>query len=410
MHNKESKLFFTVFFILGLFPLLPFHFKPIGVGISLILGLFIILKEKKMKFSIMYLNTVAIFLAYLISYFFSDDKAYALKYIETSLPLILFPIFFLFVSNIKFTKETLDKIEIFFYKIFYISSILYSIFIFIYIYSLGFFSEKVTYDYTLSYIRNMFWGFNENLIYISISLMFSLFFSLKLFKTYSKYKLIIMFGDVIILLTLVYISRKGVLIAGIISFIYILYKEIKSLKIKIHILLFAMISIVFMYMLFPGSSKRIKEVFQVETYTKPVDLKNSTSIRIQVYKCTFENIKKVGLFGYGIGDVKDKMYSCYQQNAQKIASQKLNTHNVFLNVLLGQGYIGFIVFLIILFNLFKFSLQNKDTIFTAILLFYTIEFLTENVLDRQNGVILFSLLINFKIFINLSHQKSLNEH
>ena len=81
----------------------------------------------------------------------------------------------------------------------------------------------------------------------------------------------------------------------------------------------------------------------------------------------------------------------------------------FLNILLGQGYLGLLLFMLVLFNLFKHSLKSKDVIFTAILLFYVIEFLTENILDRQNGVILFAFLINFKTFLSLNSQKLSNE-
>ena len=256
----------------------------------------------------------------------------------------------------------------------------------------------------------MFWGFGEDLIYISISLVFSLFFSIKLIKMYPTYKLLILIGNVIILTTLIYISRKGVLIAGMVSFFYIIYREIKSIKYQILITILAIMSILTLYFIFPNSQKRIKRFFAVETYTKPLDTKNSTSIRLQVYKCAFKNIPKAGLFGFGIGDVKDEMYKCYQKYAPAIAEQRLGTHNAYLNVLLGQGYLGFFLFILILFNLFRFSIKSKDVIFTAIILFYLIEFLTENILNRQNGVILFALLINFKTYVSLYSKKSIDEN
>lgn len=405
MNSKEVKFFYIIFFIFGLFPLLPFRLKPAGVVAITLFGLWVFVKKKKFNLSKMYLNNALIFLTYIISYFFSSDKLYAAKYLETSLSLILLPLSFSVISKLQFSKEFIRKTEVLFYKIFFISSVVYAVFIFIYIYYLGYFSGKVTYDYTLSYISNMFWGFGEDLIYISISLVFSLFFSIELIKVFPKYKLFILLGNIIILIALIYVSRKGVLIAGIISFFYIILKEIKSLKHQVYIISIALISILFLYLLFPNSQKRIKEFFAVETYTKPVDTKNSTSIRLQVYKCAFKNIRKAGLFGFGIGDVKDVMYKCYQKYAPAIAEQRLGTHNAYLNVLLGQGYLGLILFILILFNLLKFSIKSKDVLFTAIILFYLVEFLTENILNRQNGVILFAWLINFKTYLSLNSQK-----
>ena len=411
MNSKEAKLFYITFFLFGLFPLLPFRLKPAGVVCLTLLGLWSYIKNKKFSFSIIYLNNSAIFLVYLISFFLSTDKLYAAKYLETSLSIFLLPLSLSLISaNSHFSKEFIRKIEMFFYKVFFISSVVYAIFIFIYIYYLGYFSGKVTYDFTLSYISNMFWGFGEDLIYISISSVFSLFFSIKLIKAYPKYKSFILFGNFIILISLIYISRKGVLIAGIVSFFYIVFREIKSHKHQVYIILLVLTSILSLYLLFPNSQKRIKEFLTLETYTKPVDSKNSTSIRLQVYKCAFRNIPKAGLFGFGIGDVKDKMYKCYQSYSPSIAEQRLGTHDVYLNVLLGEGYIGLIIFMAILLNLFRFSIKSKDVIFTAILLFYLIEFLTENVLNRQNGVILFALMINFKTYLSLNAQKSVYEN
>ena len=129
MKNKESKLFYIVFFILGLFPLLPFKFKPVGVVLSILLGLFILMKNKKIHFSKMYLNNSILFFAYIFSYFLSTDKIYAAKYIETSIPIILFPLFFLFISKTNFSKQIWNKIEMIFYKVFFISSVIYSILI-----------------------------------------------------------------------------------------------------------------------------------------------------------------------------------------------------------------------------------------------------------------------------------------
>ncbi len=410
-NSKEAKLFYITFFIFGLFPLLPFRLKPAGVVALTLLSLWAFAQNRKFRLSKMYLNNAAIFLAYLFSFFFSADKLYAAKYLETSLSLILLPLSFSLISaNFQFPKELVRKTEMLFYKVFFISSVIYAIFIFIYIYYLGYFSGKVTYDYTLSYISNMFWGFGEDLIYISISLIFSLFFSIRLMKIYPKQKLLILLGNTIILLALIYISRKGVLIAGIISLFFIILKEIKAIKYQLLIIILTITSIWTLYRLFPNSQKRIKEFLTVKTYTQPVDIKNSTSIRLQVYKCAFRNIKKAGLFGFGIGDVKDEMYKCYKKHAPAIAEQKLGTHNVYLNVLLGQGYLGLFLFIVILFNLFKFSIKSKDVIFIAIILFYSIEFLTENILNRQNGVILFALLINYKTYLSLTSQKSTDEN
>ena len=175
MKSKLIKSLYLVFILLGLIPLLPFYYKPIGLILGLLISIIVFIYNKKITFSFLFFNNILLFLLYLISYFASDDKIYALKYIETSLPLLLFPLFFLFISSLKISIEKWQKLENLFYKSYVISSVIYSFLIFFYIYHLGYFSGEVTYDLCISWLRAYFWGFQNALqLYLNMPFVISI--------------------------------------------------------------------------------------------------------------------------------------------------------------------------------------------------------------------------------------------
>lgn len=396
-----TKTFLFLMFLFGLFPILPFNMKPLPLIIGLVFGGFYLVKEKKIIYSKYFFYNSLIFIFYLISILYSDDKVYAFTRIQTSLSLILFPLFFLAITNMEISKKGILKMEKIFFFTFYLASLLLCFTIAAYIYHLGYFSNLVSYDYCMAYIRDQMWfGLYEHPIYISLLLSFSILFSFRLLsRTSSKYcKALFILANIILFGFLVFFSRKGVLIGFLVSISYLLLKTFSVSKIKLS----AVVIVVFVtsFLLLPKSLERVEEVFNLETYYNPIDEKNSTSIRIAVYKCAVINIAKTGFFGYGIGDVKNILNDCYKPTSSILLKTNLNTHNQFLNSLLVNGFFGlFILFFVFYQNIF-FSINNKDYLFTSILILYFIVMLTENILDRQNGVILFSLLVNYFIFKN----------
>ncbi|KAB1066522.1 O-antigen ligase family protein [Tamlana haliotis] len=391
------------FILLGLFPIFPFNLKPVIVGVVIAISVFYYFKRAETVFSNIYLFNGILFILYGISFFYSQDKVYALKRLETSLSLVLLPIFFILLSSGVLSKKTLLHIEKVFFKTFYFSVLLMSIVIYIYICSLGYFNGLVSYSFCLSYIEHRLWVFNDHPIYISIFLAIALIFSIRLYKSGSKYiKALILIGDLVVLSTLFFLSRKGVIIALIISFIFLAFKTLRFTKIRVLYLAAVAIFMAVFFFISSSQSKRFKEIFNQETYTNSINENlSSTSIRFGIYKCAVKQIPQSGFFGFGIGDVKHALQDCYQETSALLVNKNYNTHNQYLNTILATGVIGLLIFCFSLFMLFRFSINRNDYIFTAVLIFYSIALLTENILDRQNGIILFSILINYFTFQNI---------
>lgn len=402
---KILNLLFLFFLLMGLFPLIPFHLKSMLLVLALLIGIFIFIKTRKIEFSRAYFYNCLLFVPFLTSLIYSENFNYGLQKIITMSSLVLIPFFFLLISKLNENVKYIIKYEKLFFYTFYLSSIIYCFLLFFYIYNIGFFNDTPNYDLTISYIVNEFWFFNEHPIYISIFLSVSILFSIKVFfdSANNNIKRVIIISNLLIIIVILFLSRKGVIISLFFSTFYLLIINIKKKyrlnKNLIIIILTSLISFLFIFSFVPS---RMHELFNSNSYTNSLTLTNSTSIRLAVYKCALKNTNGAGFFGYGIGDVKGIMDDCYEKTSIILVNGKYNTHNEYLNYWLASGLFGIFIFLFSLIKIYKFSLSKRDYLFTSIIIFYTIEMLTENILDRQNGVILFSFLVNFLTFKNIT--------
>ncbi|MBU2949620.1 O-antigen ligase family protein [Tamlana agarivorans] len=408
MKFKESSMMFFVCFLFGLFPILPFNLKPMTVVIPLLIGVWVFIKHKKACIKKAFVYNSIVFILYLLSILYSDDVDYAIQRTITVSSMILLPLFYIFISSLKVDLGVVEKIERLLFYVFYCSTIILSIVIYLYIYKLGYFENSVSYGYSISYIEHHLWVFNDHPIYLSIYIGLSLIFSLSLIKsnTSKKLNVLIILGNLILLSVLVFLFRKGVLLATIVSFFFFLFKNFKSGK-RLFVTTIGVLMLVFVcFILFSNSSRRIIEVINSTTYTKVLndEPRSSTSIRLGVYQCATKNLTKAGLFGFGVGDTKNVLMHCYENTSEVLVQGKYNTHNQYLNFWLSFGFIGLIVFIWFLFQLFRLSLLSKDFIFMSVLIFYCIIMLVENLLDRQNGLVLFAILINFFTYKSISRQ------
>lgn len=407
---KYTSLILVVFLLFGLFPILPFNLKPLTIILPIIIGIAVFIKNKNIKFSRAFFLNSIVFFIYAFSILYSEDQHYAIKRTQTVLALVLLPLFYTLISSIKTEFKRLIKIEKYLFYSFYFSSIILSLVIYIYVYLLGFFDHEVSYGYAISYIEHHLWIFNDHPIYLSIYVGLSILMSLSLikFNTDNKILVLLVIGNLLLFSVLVFLSRKGVILATLFSFFYYLFKILKSGKTLLVIVGVTLLFLFLFFALFSKSAQRIIELVNSNTYTKILEdePRSSTSIRLGIYKCSLQNLRKAGLFGFGIGDTQGVLMDCYEQTSETLVKGEYNTHNQYLNFWMSFGFIGLIIFIWYLFKLFKLARSNKDYIFTSILIFYSIIMLVENILDRQNGLILFSILINYFTYKSITSQKN----
>jgi O-antigen ligase len=95
------------------------------------------------------------------------------------------------------------------------------------------------------------------------------------------------------------------------------------------------------------------------------------------------------LFGSSFHDANQKVKFFYNiSNRSRISNYDL--HNQFLHIFMCYGFFGLSLFLLILFYKKKYDLK-----YIMFLLSIIIIFSTESILNRQMGIIIFSLFFSF---------------
>lgn len=383
-----DRAYLISFFILGLFPAVPFFGKPFLVGplvlTSLVCIFFRPLKEVNWK---MLFANIGIFCVFLYSMFYSKDTEQANELILRLSPFLIFPIVFAIIP-----EEFYEKSTRLFFRVFTICCGLFCILIFVYAWWLP--SDDIYYIY--SYISKKFWGYREHPIYISLYFGIALIILLYYFKK-SVFNISL---AILILFTLFFLSRKGNLISlGVIG-ILVMYSyrdrffNKQSIKYLVFLGLILVVSAIFFgNILF----SRFQEIFIIQDWYNTT---TSTGIRNTMLKTCIDLSFERPFFGYGLADVQEVIDNRLIALGYKdlTAFQQYNAHNQYIQIVLSSGYVGLLLFIGILFYNFLKNNKMKSRIGLYVFLYIIFCFLFESILERQNGVIIAALFLNLYAF------------
>ena len=386
-----------IFLNLFLFPIYPDNVKPTFVVLFFIIALYTMVKKRSIifnstsKFTNLLAINISVFLLLLISLIYSNNITFGLKYIFRSLPLFLFPIAFFFLKDSKsiFSFKLFLKVKLYFY----ISTLTLFIVIFFIFYFRGFVTENYFLNYSYRIIHQL-GRYSMHPIYASLITSISIIFSISLFKI-RKYKLLIIVGNILLILNLILLSRKSaIIIMSIFFLIFILFNKSIKIKIKFLFILLTLMLFVGIIKFIPDISNRFNDFVILFDNTKV----SSTNLRLNLIDVSIDAIKEEPFLGYGIGDTKDILSNLENKN-NFFKDKYYNTHNQYLNFMLATGFLGLLLFIVFLFkNLQMVALGSFEQL-SIVLLFILLMFI-ENILDRQNGVIYFSIFINYFSFYN----------
>lgn len=374
----------------GAFILFPFKLKPFLVFVLFLFSIYTFLKnktEKTIEFRKIIMINLVLF-AYVFSFLYSENLDRAIDYIVRSSPLFVLPLSFAIISE-EYSKSLIDYLK----KSFIISNAIYIVLMFIYLYSIGFLNSKNDLYYYYSYITYEFYSIGDHPIYLTTQ--FSIAFFLLIKAKFHKNLKIILF--LVLLTGIFFLSRKGVIISFFLSLTGYLLLVLKDKKIFLKML--GGVVLLFSLSLFiPEIKMRFNELFDKTNYQ---DQETSTGIRIILWKNSIELIEDSFLFGYGIGDSQDVLSQRIEkQGFFKISAKKSNCHNQYLQFLLSIGLVGLSTFIFTIVYFYINFIKTNNYLGICILSFFLLIFTTESFLDRQNGIILFSLFIAIFIFQN----------
>ena len=359
--------------------------------------------KTKALYKYLFLSFMIYYFWQVVGLFYSSDLEMGISNLFGRLSLVIFPLVLLLPG------EMIKKRLNFLFKVFAVSTMAYLTFC--YGYALY---RSIEIDAGVWYFNphpKEFWlnyFFGEELLinihpsYFSLYTLLSLFISLESFFNSGdskRLKIFWLLGTVFLVMSVYFLSSRAGLIAGL--FMIPLYLIIKFQRLKknryswIFVILAMLITIPVIL-----KNQRMDYFFGKLLNTK-VEYERKDDPRLTIWKSSLQLIRDNLLLGVGIGDVRTELTNQYLKVGEyKMAQERLNAHNQFLEVSIENGIIGLLIFLSILSLILIISLADKNILLLAFLISALVFFIFETVLYRLAGVTFFSLFSFLLLHIN----------
>lgn len=329
------------------------------------------------------------FVCFAILCFTSKNLAEILV-IEKHLPLILFPII------LYYHKQKINRILSMSIRKVLIYSALFTFAIsFIYgLWRMFFFEKNINSIYiTYNFLSDLF-GVHQ--IYLSVLYLLAILFSIDFYleKKQLRLKNIYLFISSVLFIAIILLSsRSAIFISFILIFLNLLLKRKISFNYTIKLILFMSILGSILTFSIPTLKKR------TVNFNKNVSSYSGLSFRFKLWNNAFEVYRKSPIYGFGYGKSQEELLKQYKKvNFRRAYLRNLNAHNQYIQSLIDNGIIGFIILILILTTPFFYSKKEDNIILFSILIIFTLIF--ESFLNRQNGIIFYSLFISIFLIEN----------
>lgn len=398
------------FFFYGIIASLPFSVSVNSAFIILfILNQLLITDKKEFKNYFLYLPFLLsglLFIFFLFSIIYSNQKDGSLFFIEKQLGLLFIP--FGFLSTPFLSKNTLERSL----KIFIAVCLLAAFYCFI----IAFYKN---YLYTslrglpITYIHH--WNFSYHYlssaigmhaVYLSMYISFSLFaLLLEIFGMYNlnfkiqkiwKLAIVIFFAYFLLLLASRIVIGITTVMFLLLSFYYFFQKKQLQYFFLLLVLLIAASLLIVL------SNDVLWYRFQSSfiSYEKAKLFSGSGDLRIKQWITIIKTVlANSPIIGVGIGDVEETYHIAYQKANLTLAIEKnYNAHNMYIEIFTSNGLIGLFIFLAILHYSFLEAIRKKNFLYFLFLIIFCTCGLTESLILRQKGLIFF-ILFNSIFFV-----------
>lgn len=392
------------------FPLLPEEILGLPVILLFISSVINLIETEKINFNYKKLFIATIpFILFLFSSFYSDDFSYAFKKVSgTRLSLLIVPLSFFLLSreSKQHIKSNLTKFQM----LFSISAFLLCVIYFTYLpfietsnnpaftFPSGFFFKFAANDIPYFQIEPVYFSF---LITLSLINTVHLFITKKL-NSFSFIIIITVYLSVLFLL----VNKVAILFTILFGAWFVLFK-LRRRKFNIILIVLGLLSIYPIYQI-PSIKYEIQEM-QYFYKGKKIAKDDSTQKRYRITKSALDLSYQINpLIGTGIGDVQKELNKVYKENNyEELLIKKFDTHNQFLSMFLGVGFVGLFGLMVHIMSIIVLAFNKKFIYGLWALLFIILQMFTETILERQFPVIVFSFLISLILFLpnNFSNTK-----
>jgi O-antigen ligase len=209
-------------------------------------------------------------------------------------------------------------------------------------------------------------------------------------------------------------SRIALLLSFIVLAVFLFYQVRNWLGPKKGVMVASLItaSLFTSIFFFPQTFNRVKSIGNTEvdfTNTNPInhfngEIKsenwNGLNVRLAIWTCAIDAIGKSPIVGFGIGDAENILRIEYEAKEFTFGlTNNFNTHNQYLDILLNAGIIGLILIVGAWCKVLLIAKKNTNQLLLIFLIITMLVMLTENILNRNQGVFFFSFFISlFSLF------------
>lgn len=348
------------------------------------------------------ITLILVFFLWLIFSTILSDTKFNYKSIDNQLFMFLIP---LFLVGFNLTKTEIYSIK----KVYILSWVLFCIYAFVTLaYNLVVnFEHKQDYNFVQTSLYHFHYPYD--VLYINIAYIVLIF--IPLFKSVK-----LLFSVLFFVFIFLSGTRMGFFIFSLTSLIFLLlnikkFLNTKSLLILVFILIISTLSI--------KNSRYVNDKFfdtlskiGFNTSSKVSEIGekyHKISLRQILWSSATKSIKTAPnkFIGYGANGAVKKLNKLYKEKGFNNI-EKMNSHNQYLTTMLNSGIIGVLILTsIFIFAIFH-SYQLKSLSNLLIIIAIMMSFLTESMLERQKGVIVFAFFLTLIMLENRTLNKENN--
>lgn len=151
----------------------------------------------------------------------------------------------------------------------------------------------------------------------------------------------------------------------------------------------------------PGLKTRIMKIMVAyDNYADDKDANGSSVFqRVEYIKASLNIIKENPILGVGTGDISVAFNDYYEKSNSKLTREnRLRSHNQYLAIAVAFGVVGLIWFLFSMIYPLYADKKNLNYLYIVFLLIMMLSMLTEDTLETQIGVTLFTFFNSFLVF------------
>lgn len=380
--------------LISSFPLIGMRFAIWLIILFALTSVISYIKSERFKTLFLEGRSVLILSSYyllaLISFFITQNIDEGLRDLETKAAFFVFP-FFIFMIKDNLNKKIISKIIL----SFSVSNLILALYIWGIIFSKGIVKVLESDNYYNPIVRKIFSEVSGyHLPYLGLFFGFSCIIFLSFIldrKVKWKFKVIFLISILILVISMMFFTARMALFCTLIAFCFYGFSYLKKKTI-------IKISLIFLILAFGLSflkpiKRRFYEMSNVEFKLPEMD-DNSENVnfRLGIYYCAIETLENNWLLGLGLGNVQEELNNCYEGldyiAYDDFVIKKFNTHNQYLNAWLTYGIFG----PIFLFGYFFFLFKGTDKLHKSLIIIFFFALLTENLFEREAGVMLFAFL------------------